>query len=154
MPRFSTFASHYTNLTTGVGGDGNVRSFNSAMDPETNVWDAARAFNNADGVILIAGPNKKIKIIHGLIDFGNRISRPTSKVCGHIGMGDTAFSGHLDYVKALSNIRFDVLTDKEFQAATTKEALHELQRPGATSKGDTTMGQGFSSSSPLPNKPS
>jgi hypothetical protein len=110
------------------------------MDSETNAWDAARAFNNADGVVLVAGPSGKIKIIHGLIDFGNNISRPTSKVCGHIGMGETAFGGHIDYVKALSNIRFDVPLDREFKAATTKEALHDLQRPGATSEGDTYDG--------------
>jgi hypothetical protein len=110
------------------------------MDSETNAWDAARAFNNANGVVLVAGPSGKIKIIHGLIDFGNNISRPTSKVCGHIGMGETAFGGHIDYVKALSNIRFDVPLDREFQAATTKEALHDLQRPGATSEGDTFDG--------------
>jgi len=140
MTRSETFASHYINLDKGVGGDGNVRSFNSAMDPETNVRDAVRAFNNADGVILVPGPGKKIRIIHGLIDFGNNMSRPTSKVCGHIGMGETAFGGHIDYVKALSNIQFDTPMEREFQDATTKEALDGLQRPGATSKGGTYDG--------------
>ena len=38
-----------------------------------------KGFNNAVGIILSAGPNKKVKIIHGLIDFGNNISRPASK---------------------------------------------------------------------------
>lgn len=140
MPRAATFAEYYSLPTTGVGGDGNVRSFNKAMDSESNLWDATRAFNNADGVILMAGPGKKIKIIHGMIDFGNTISNPTSKVCGHTGMGDTAFCGKIDYVKALSNIRFDTPTDREFQAATTKEALQEIQRPGAASLGDTYDG--------------
>jgi len=104
------------------------------------VGPAARAFNNAVGIILAAGPNKKVKIIHGFIDFGNNISRPASKVCGHIGMGDTAFGGHLDYIKALSNIRYDTPTENEFTAATTKEALRELQQTGATSMGDTFDG--------------
>ena len=85
MPRAATFAEYYSLPTTGVGGDGNVRSFNKAMDPEANLWDAARAFNNADGVILLAGPGRKIKLIHGMVDFGNTISNPTSKVCGHTG---------------------------------------------------------------------
>ena len=69
------------------------------MYSEANLWDATRAFNNADGVILLAGPGKKIKLIHGMVDFGNTISNPTSKVCGHTGMGDTAFCGKIDYVK-------------------------------------------------------
>jgi len=34
MPRAATFAEYYSLPTTGVGGDGNVRSFNKAMDPE------------------------------------------------------------------------------------------------------------------------
>ena len=140
MPRAATFAEYYSLPTTGVGGDGNVRSFNKAMDPEANLWDAARAFNNADGVILLAGPGRKIKLIHGMVDFGNTISNPTSKVCGHTGMGDTAFCGRIDYVEALSNIYFDTPTDGEFQAATTKEALHGIQRPGAASLGDTYDG--------------
>ena len=140
MPRAATFAEYYSLPSTGVGGDGNVKSFNKAMDPEANQWDAARALNNADGIILMSGPGKKIKIIHGLIDFGNTISNPTIKVCGHTGMGDTAFCGKIDYVEALSNIRFDTPTDTDFQAATTKEALQNLQRPGAASLGDTYDG--------------
>ena len=140
MPRAATFAEYYSLPTTGMGGDGNVKNFNKAMDPEANLWDAARAFNNADGVILLAGPGRKMKIIHGMVDFGNTISNPTSKVCGHTGMGDTAFCGRIDYVEALSNIYFDTPTDGEFQAATTKEALHGIQRPGAASLGDTYDG--------------
>jgi len=140
MPRAATFAEYYSLPSTGVGGDGNVKSFNKAMDPEANQWDAARALNNADGIILMSGPGKKIKIIHGLIDFGNTISNPTIKVCGHTGMGDTAFCGKIDYGEALSNIRFDTPTDTDFQAATTKEALQNLQRPGAASLGDTYDG--------------
>jgi len=137
MPRSATFADYYTHLATGVGGDGNVKGFNKAMDLELNLWDVTRAFNNPVGIILAAGPNKKVKIIHGLIDFGNNISHPASKVCGHIGMGDTAFGGHLDYIKALLNIQYDTPTENEFTAATTKEALRELQQTGATSMGDT-----------------
>jgi hypothetical protein len=50
MPRAVTFAEYYSLPTTGMGGDGNVKSFNKAMDPEANLWDATRAFNNADGL--------------------------------------------------------------------------------------------------------
>ena len=140
MPRAATFAEYYSLPTTGMGGDGNVKNFNKAMDPEANLWDAARAFNNADGVIILAGPSRTIKIIHGMVDFGNTISNPTSKVCGHTGMGDTAFCGRIDYVEALSNINFDTPTDTVFQAATTKDALQGIQRPGAASLGDTYDG--------------
>jgi len=137
MPRVATFKEYYSLLTTGVGGDENVRAFNEAMDSESNLCDAVKAFNNAHGIILAGGPDKKVKIIHGLM---NTISHLTSKVCGHIGLGDTAFIGHLNYVKALLNIQFDTPTTNKFTACTTKEDLQGLQRPGAASLGDTYDG--------------
>ena len=68
MALAATFNEHYSLLTTGARGDENVRAFNKAMDLESNLCDAVKAFNNADGMILAAGQDRK-KISEG---FNNR----------------------------------------------------------------------------------
>ena len=57
MPLAATFKEHYSLLTTGTRGDENVRAFNKAMDLESNLCDAVKAFNNANGM----GQDRKVK---------------------------------------------------------------------------------------------
>jgi hypothetical protein len=66
MALAATFNEHYSLLS--ARGDENVRAFNKAMDLESNLCDAVKAFNNADGMILAAGQDRK-KISEG---FNNR----------------------------------------------------------------------------------
>ena len=132
MTLAASFKEYYSRPTTGAVGNNNVNGFNAAMNFETTRREAAQAFNNADGTILYAGQDKKIKIIHGLKDLGNSIIRPESKIGGHMGLNGVAFVGHIDLVEALSLTTFNTPTDKELADCITIEALRELQL------GDTT----------------
>ena len=117
MPLTASFKKYYSHKDVGVGGDKFVKAFNIAMDSETNAVDAVKAFNNADGIIITVGPQRKVKIIHGMKDFGNTITRPTSKICGHIGTNDFTFVGLNDYVEDLSFVQYDVPTRTELKIA-------------------------------------
>ena len=128
MPLATSFKEHFIRATTGTIGDGNVEHFNAAMNPETSRREAAKAFNNAEGSFFYA-QNGKLKIIHGLTDFGNSFIRRESKVGGHTGMSDIAFVGLVDVDMALSLTSFDTPTGNEISNCTTELAIRELQ-PG------------------------
>ena len=129
MTLAASFKEYYSRSTTGAGGNNNVDAFNDAMNAKTNPRDAARAFNNADGSFFYAGQDKTLRIIHGLVDVGNTMSNPDSKVGGHMGMNALSFVGHVDVVEALSISTFDTPTVEELSGSITMEALKGLQ-PG------------------------
>ena len=124
----TSFREHYSRATTGTIGDGNVDHFNAAMNPETDRREAAKAFNNANGSFFYAQYGK-LRIIHGLTDFGNSFIRHESKVGGHTGMSEIAFVGLVDVDTALSLTSFDTPTWHELSNCTTELAIRELQ-PG------------------------
>lgn len=126
MTPAASFKEYYSRPTTGAGGDNNVDAFNDAMNSETDQRDAARAFNNADGTFFYAY-DKKIRVIHGLVEFGNTMSNPNSKVGGHMGMLTVAFIGLVDVVEALSISSFDTPKGEELSNCTTMAAFRELQ---------------------------
>ena len=132
MPLSSSFKEYYSHRDVGDGGDKFVKAYNTAMDIETNEVDAVKAFNNADGIIITVGPPNKVKVIHGMKDFGNTITRPDSKICGHIGTNDFAFVGMIDYVEALSFVQYDVPTRTEFESCITIDAMRALESPDIT----------------------
>ena len=102
MPLVLSFKEYYSHQDVCAGGNGNVKAFNMTMDIETNKVDALKAFNNANRIIISVGLLNKIKLIHGMKDFGNTIGRPNSKICGHIGINNNTFVGVIDHAKALS----------------------------------------------------
>ena len=109
-----SFKEYYSQRSVGAGGNSNVGAFNTAMDVETNEMDAVKAFNNADGIMITVGAGRKVKFIHGMKDLGNTIIRPKSKICGHIGLNDSAFVGIIDHVYALTIVQFDTPTKTQF----------------------------------------
>ena len=129
MPLATSFKEHYSRRDVGGEGNINVKAFNVAMDIETNNIDAIKAFDNVDGIIITVGLPNKVKIIHGLKNFGNSFSRPKSKICGHIGLNEFAFVGTIDFVDALSLIQFDTPTRAEFEQSNTVSALKALKSP-------------------------
>jgi hypothetical protein len=132
MSHSATFKEHYSRAINGTGGDRNVRSYNAAMDGE---GDALKALNNVDGTIITVGPPNTVRIIHGLKDMGNTMSRPLSTILGHIGMGELAFVGIVNHVDALSSIEFDTPTEQEITACVTIEQIRALQGGGDTYEG-------------------
>ena len=132
MPLAPSFKEYYSHQDVGAGGNGNVKAFNMTMDFKTNKADALKAFNNADGIIITAGLPNKVKLIHGLKDFGNTFGHPNSKICGHIRMNDTAFVGVIDHVDALSFVQYNTPTRKKFAECIRMEAMRALQPPDIT----------------------
>lgn len=128
----NSFKEYYSQRSVGAGGDSNVGAFNKAMDVETNEMEAVKAFNNADGVILTVGAGRKVKFIHGMKDLGNTIIRPRSKICGHIGLNESAFVGIIDHVDALTIVRFDTPTKTQFDECITLGALGSLRSSDIT----------------------
>ena len=102
------------------------------MDIETNHRNALKAFNNANGIIITVGLPNKVKIIHGMEDFGNIIVHSDSKVCGHIGMNEIAFVGLIDHAEDLTFIEYDLPLRNEFEGCITLEAMQGLQPQGIT----------------------
>jgi hypothetical protein len=105
-----SFKEYYSQCSVGAGGNSNVGAFNKAMDVETNEMDAVKAFNNANGIMITVGAGRKVKFIHGMKDLGNTIIHPKSKICGHIGLNESAFVGIINHVDALTIVRFDTPT--------------------------------------------
>lgn len=107
MPRVATFKEYYSLLTTGVGGNENV-------EPSMMPWTRNRI------CVMLRRPSTmptgssslgdQIRRWKSSMDWMNTISRLTSKVCGYIILGDIAFIGHLNYVKALLNIQYNTPT--------------------------------------------
>jgi len=127
----ATFKEYYSRLTTSAGGDSNIEGYNAAMDHEASQSDAVKAFNNINGSFFYAGQDKKLRIIHGLTNLGNTMSRPESKIGGHTGMNGVAFVGHVDFVEALTISTFDTPTGDELGSCLTLAALRALQ-PGVS----------------------
>ena len=129
MTAAASFKEYYSRSTTGAGGNRNEDGFNTAMDPETDRRVALKAFNNIDGSFFYAGPNKQLKIVHGLTDMGNTITRPESKIGGHMGLSDIAFIGIVNFDEALSITTFETPKGEELANCITSDALRGLQ-PG------------------------
>ena len=125
----ASFKEYFSLTTTGAGGDDNIEGFNAAMDPETDQRFAIKAFNNVDGCFFYAGPDNKLRIIHGLTDMGNTMVCPESRLGGHTGMTAIAFVGHVNFVEALTTVTLDTPTGVELGSCLTLAALQALQ-PG------------------------
>ena len=87
----------------------------------------SEGINNADGIFFCAGPDNKLRIIHGVTDFGNNMIRPYSIVSGHMGMNGVAFVGLVDLVDALTITPFDTPTRDELAGCITRDALRGIQ---------------------------
>ena len=113
------------------GGDRNANAFTAAVHAETEIQKRIQAMvEDPNSVVLVADNEKRFNIIHSAKNLGGRMTRPTNKLVGLMGLGTSGIGIEINEssVSAVQKIATPIL--ESIWECTTEEQVKGLEPNG------------------------